>query len=138
MATCVDKRLPCRGTVIGILKALLGLSASAYTTVYVAFLEPDASKFLLLLAIGPSAVALLCVPFVNFVPFIQVEPHTKVCFRSLMLPLHVAQPTLQQQRPVTDQHVISPALHSRHATAATLQASSELSRLNIAGRSAAQ
>lgn len=66
-----------RGTVIGILKALLGLSASAYTTVYVAFLEPDASKFLLLLAIGPSAVALLCVPFVNFVPFIQVEPHTK-------------------------------------------------------------
>lgn len=67
-----------RGTVIGILKALLGLSASAYTTVYVAFLEPDERSFLLLLAIAPSAVALICVPFINFVPFIQIEPHTKV------------------------------------------------------------
>ena len=67
-----------RGTVIGILKAMLGLSASAYTTIYVAFLDPDATSFLLLLAVGPSAVALLCLPFINFVPFIQVEPHTKV------------------------------------------------------------
>lgn len=70
-----------RGTVIGILKALLGLSASAYTTIYVAFMEPDAVKFLLLLAIGPSVVALLSIPFINFVPFIQVEPHTKVGLR---------------------------------------------------------
>ncbi|KAK9813424.1 hypothetical protein WJX73_007856 [Symbiochloris irregularis] len=77
LVTCVRNFETERGTVIGILKALLGLSASAYTTIYVAFLEPDAVSFLLLLAIGPSVVALLCVPFINFVPFIQVEPHTK-------------------------------------------------------------
>ena len=81
----VDSRKPCacRGTVIGILKAFLGLSASAYITIYVSFLEPDALRFLLLLAIAPTAVALLASPFINYVPFIQIEPHTKVpCARS--------------------------------------------------------
>ena len=44
--------LSCRGTVIGILKAFLGLSASAYITIYVAFIEPDAIKFLKILVGG--------------------------------------------------------------------------------------
>ena len=74
----------CRGTVIGILKALLGLSASIYTTLYVAFLEPDEPKFLLMLAIGPSLIALCVAPFINFVPFIQVEPHTKAGLPALL------------------------------------------------------
>ena len=63
---------------IGILKAFLGLSASAYITIYVSFLEPDALRFLLVLAVAPTAVALLSSPFINYVPFIQIEPHTKV------------------------------------------------------------
>jgi hypothetical protein len=67
-----------RGTVIGILKAFLGLSASMYTTIYISFLDPDAVKFLLLLAIGPAATVLLMAVFINYVPYIQVEPHTKV------------------------------------------------------------
>lgn len=66
-----------RGTVIGILKAFLGLSASAYITIYVSFIEPDAIKFLKILAIAPSAVALFASMFINYVPFIQIEPHTK-------------------------------------------------------------
>lgn len=66
-----------RGTVIGILKAFLGLSASAYITIYVSFIEPDAIKFLKILAIAPSAVALFASVFINYVPFIQIEPHTK-------------------------------------------------------------
>ena len=68
-----------RGTVIGILKAFLGLSASAYITIYVSFLEPDAIKFLLVLAIAPASVAIIASFFINYVPFIQIEPHTKVC-----------------------------------------------------------
>ena len=68
---------------IGILKAFLGLSASAYITIYVSFLEPDALRFLLVLAVAPTAVALLASPFINYVPFIQIEPHTKVSFISL-------------------------------------------------------
>lgn len=67
-----------RGTVIGILKAFLGLSASAYITIYVSFIEPDAIKFLKILALAPTAVALFSSLFINYVPFIQVEPHTKV------------------------------------------------------------
>ena len=63
---------------IGILKAMLGLSASVYTAVYVAFIDPHQLSFLLLLAIMPSILALLCVIFINIVPFIQSEPHTKV------------------------------------------------------------
>jgi hypothetical protein len=66
-----------RGTVIGILKAFLGLSASAYITIYVSFIEPDAIKFLKILALAPTAVALFASVFINFVPFIQIEPHTK-------------------------------------------------------------
>lgn len=68
-----------RGTVIGILKAFLGLSASAYITIYVSFVEPDAIKFLKILALVPTAVALFSSLFINYVPFIQIEPHTKVC-----------------------------------------------------------
>lgn len=67
----------CRGTVIGILKAFLGLSASAYITIYVSFIEPDAIRFLRILALAPTAVALVSAFFINYVPFIQIEPHTK-------------------------------------------------------------
>lgn len=62
---------------IGILKAFLGLSASAYITIYVSFLEPNAIKFLLVLAVAPVSVALVASLFINYVPFIQIEPHTK-------------------------------------------------------------
>lgn len=75
-ASCIVRR--CRGTVIGILKAFLGLSASAYITIYVSFIEPDAIRFLKILALAPTAVALFSSLFINYVPFIQVEPHTKV------------------------------------------------------------
>jgi hypothetical protein len=68
----------CRGTVIGILKAFLGLSGSFFTTIYVSFIEPDAVSFLLMLAVIPAAVVLACTFFVNYVPYIQIEPHTKV------------------------------------------------------------
>ena len=63
---------------IGILKAFLGLSASTFTALYICFLDGEPTKFLVLLAITPTLVALCCCLFVNYVPFIQVEPHTKV------------------------------------------------------------
>lgn len=56
-----------RGTVIGILKAFLGLSASAYVTLYVSFLDPDATAFVLMLAILPALLCLLCASFINYV-----------------------------------------------------------------------
>lgn len=75
---CCDRR----GTIIGILKSFLGLSGSFFTTIYVSFLEPDAVSFLLLVAIVPSTIVLACTFVINLVPYVQVEPHTKV---SLML-----------------------------------------------------
>lgn len=63
---------------------MLGLSASIYTAIYVAFIDPDPVAFLLLLTIVPSVLALCCVPFINKVPFIQTEPHTKVCDNAIM------------------------------------------------------
>ncbi len=75
--------LHCRGTVIGVLKAFLGLSGSFFTTIYVSFLEPDAVAFLLMLAAVPGAIVLACTLFINYVPYIQIEPHTKARARPL-------------------------------------------------------
>ncbi len=52
---------------IGILKAFLGLSASAFVTLYVSFLDRDAAAFVLLLAILPALLCLLCAPVINYV-----------------------------------------------------------------------
>jgi hypothetical protein len=38
-----------RGYVVGVLKSFLGLSASIYTTMYMAAFEPDAVTFLLVM-----------------------------------------------------------------------------------------
>lgn len=57
---------------------MLGLSASIYIAIYVAFLDPHVRAFLMLLAVLPCILAILSAPFINFVPFRQQEPHTKV------------------------------------------------------------
>ena len=82
----------CRGTVIGVLKAFLGLSGSFFTTIYVSFLDPDAVAFLLMLAAVPGAIVLACTLFINYVPYIQVEPHTKVRIRGPLVPLEPLMP----------------------------------------------
>ncbi|DBA71965.1 TPA: hypothetical protein ACH3X2_010713 [Trebouxia sp. C0005] len=60
-----------RGTVVGLLKACVGLSASVYTSIYVGFEEPDAITYLLYLAFIPAIVVMCSIPFVNFVPYTQ-------------------------------------------------------------------
>ncbi|KAL3138776.1 hypothetical protein ABBQ32_005620 [Trebouxia sp. C0010 RCD-2024] len=60
-----------RGTVVGLLKACVGLSASVYTSIYMGFEEPNAIRFLLYLAFIPALVGLCSLPFVNFVPYTQ-------------------------------------------------------------------
>lgn len=66
-----------RGTVIGILKSFLGLSASFYTTVYVGFITPDAIHMILVLALAPGIIAISLGWLINYVPWVQIEPHTK-------------------------------------------------------------
>lgn len=53
---------------MGILKAFLGLSASIYSTMYLATYAPDAVNFLYVLSVGPPIVALVLSLFVNLVP----------------------------------------------------------------------
>lgn len=73
VATCVRNFETERGSVVGILKAFLGLSASLYTTLYMT-LCTQPLQFLKLLAIVPTGVALVGSLGVNAVPFRQVRP----------------------------------------------------------------
>ena len=74
VATCVRNFETERGSVVGILKAFLGLSASLYTTLYMT-LCAQPLQFLKLLAVVPTGVALVASLGVNAVPFRQVWPH---------------------------------------------------------------
>ena len=59
------------------LHACAGLSASLYTSLYSGFLAPDATAFLLLLAILPTLTVLSSLHFVNYVPYVpQCEDPT--------------------------------------------------------------
>eukprot|EP00878_Enallax_costatus_P019833 GHUV01020938.1.p1 GENE.GHUV01020938.1~~GHUV01020938.1.p1 ORF type:complete len:645 (+),score=182.60 GHUV01020938.1:242-2176(+) len=62
-----------RGLAVGVLKSFLGLSSSIYTSIYVALFEPDAVRFLLMLAIVPPVLALLLSMALNYVPFVEVS-----------------------------------------------------------------
>ncbi|MEW5313536.1 MAG: hypothetical protein WDW38_005096 [Sanguina aurantia] len=57
-----------RGTVIGILKSFLGLSASIYSSIYITTFAPDAVNFLRFLAVVPPLLVLCAGTFINFVP----------------------------------------------------------------------
>lgn len=52
----------------GVLKSLVGLSASIYTSVYAATLKPDGLSFLLVIACAPLVAGLLAMPLFNAVP----------------------------------------------------------------------
>ncbi|CAL5224648.1 g7366 [Coccomyxa viridis] len=54
-----------RGSVVGVLKALVGMSASIFTTIYVAGFRPEALSFLLFSAVGPAVLGLLALPFLD-------------------------------------------------------------------------
>jgi hypothetical protein len=62
-----------RGFVVGVLKSFLGLSSSVYTSIYVAFFEPDAVAFLLLLALLPTVLSALLSLGLNYVPYVEAS-----------------------------------------------------------------
>jgi hypothetical protein len=62
-----------RGFVVGVLKSFLGLSSSVYTSIYVAFFEPDAVAFLLMLALLPTVLSALLSLGLNYVPYVEAS-----------------------------------------------------------------
>ncbi|XP_061348009.1 protein NUCLEAR FUSION DEFECTIVE 4-like [Gastrolobium bilobum] len=54
-----------RGTISGILKGYVGISAAVYTLIYILLLKGSASKLLLLLAIGISIICLIMMYFIR-------------------------------------------------------------------------
>ena len=60
-----------RGPVVGIIKAGVGLSSSLYTAAYIGAFQPHIDNFILFLAIVPASVGLICLPMVNYVPYVQ-------------------------------------------------------------------
>ena len=68
-----------RGTVVGLVKACIGLSASLYTAWYNGYFLGDPGAFMLFLAFVPSIVTLCLMPLVNFVPYLQKSELSKQC-----------------------------------------------------------
>ncbi|KAI8105064.1 hypothetical protein M9435_000236 [Picochlorum sp. BPE23] len=60
-----------RGIVVGIIKSCIGLSSSLYTEAFEGFFGGHAGPFLLFLAWAPSTVALVLLPLVNYVHYVQ-------------------------------------------------------------------
>lgn len=55
----------------GILKSMMGLSGSVYTTIYAVSARPHALSFLLFIALALPVLTLLAAPTFNAVPFRQ-------------------------------------------------------------------
>ena len=50
---------------MGLLKAMVGLSGAIYAQLYAALLAPNRIAFLLVVAVGPTVVATLSIPFLK-------------------------------------------------------------------------
>lgn len=64
-----------RGTVVGAMKGMVGLSAAIFTQVYTAFLAPNQSSFLLLLAVMPTGIVLTFMGLVRSVSRSRTFPN---------------------------------------------------------------
>jgi hypothetical protein len=68
LVTCMRNFPHSRGTVVGILKGFVGLSAAIFAQVYVALLSSNSTLLLLFLAVVPTAVCLASMLLVRPVP----------------------------------------------------------------------
>lgn len=79
----------------GVLKSLVGLSASVYTSIHVAAFRPDALSFLLLIAIAPTVLGLCAMPFFNALPDAAITDSNAKATGALQ-PSHSCRPFLQR------------------------------------------
>lgn len=59
-----------RGTVVGAMKSITGISGAVYVQVYLGFFSPNAINFILFLAVAPFAISSITILFLNHVPFL--------------------------------------------------------------------
>uniref|UniRef100_A0A061QPB7 Mfs general substrate transporter n=1 Tax=Tetraselmis sp. GSL018 TaxID=582737 RepID=A0A061QPB7_9CHLO len=59
-----------RGTVVGAMKSITGISGAIYVQVYLGFFAPDSIGFILFLALMPFAISCVTICFLNHVPFV--------------------------------------------------------------------
>lgn len=62
-----------RGTVVGIMKACYGISASMFSVVYTQAFDPNGLAFMLFITLSTAALGLLALPTFNSVPFRQAH-----------------------------------------------------------------
>lgn len=71
LVTCMRNFPHSRGSVVGILKGFVGLSAAIFTQIYTALLTDNANLLLLFLTVGPAAVCLASMLLVRPVPAVS-------------------------------------------------------------------
>lgn len=104
-----------RGTVIGILKSFLGLSASIYSSIYITTFAPDAVAFLRFLAIVPPLVVLCAGFFINFVPNEMAISDDKESMRAASASSGFAEGVRQPLLAPNSQHSPEDRSHSHQA-----------------------
>eukprot|EP00873_Tetraselmis_striata_P006611 jgi/Tetstr1/426875/TSEL_017089.t1 len=62
-----------RGTVVGAMKSITGISGAVYVQVYLGFFSPKAIQFLLFLALAPFCICCVTILFLNHVPYVTTS-----------------------------------------------------------------